>query len=142
MGKRSQRKGAAAERELAAELQRLGFGDAHRAACMYQTGQDAPDVAGIPGVHVEVKRQERLRLHAAVDQAIEDAGPGEVPIVAHRRNRSPWLVTVRLDDLLALAERVLSGNRIDRGGTAGAPRGTLTPSAIYGQQTHMKVHYD
>ena len=58
------------------------------------------DVMGLPGVHIEVKRQERLDLIGAVAQAVVEAdmkGDG-VPAVFHRKNRSEWLVTMRLED--------------------------------------------
>ena len=35
-------------------------------------------------------------------QSIRDARPGEVPIVAHRKNRTDWLVTMTYDDWIAL----------------------------------------
>ena len=57
----------------------------------------------LPGLHFEVKRAERLRLHEAMQQAIEDAGD-KLPIVAHRRNRGDWLAIVRLSDLIKLME--------------------------------------
>lgn len=40
---------------------------------------------------------ERLNVSEAMQQAINDAS-GRVPVVAHRRNREPWLVTMRLED--------------------------------------------
>lgn len=38
-------------------------------------------MVGLPGVHIEVKRTERLDLYGALDQARRDARPGELPIV-------------------------------------------------------------
>ena len=37
-----------------------------------------------------------------MQQAIDDAGPDSVPLVAHRRNGGAWLAILRLDDLLEL----------------------------------------
>lgn len=71
-----------------------------------------PDIEGLPGIHMEVKRVERLNLWDAMAQSIRDSerfGDG-VPTVFHRRNRSPWLVTMRLDDWLSLYEQ----GRLDR----------------------------
>ena len=102
MGRKSRDKGASGERELAHELSRL-FGIEARRGCQYHGGPGSPDVeAGIPGVHFECKRTERLRLHEALDQAIADAGEN-LPVVVHRQNRKPWVVIVRLDDLPKLA---------------------------------------
>jgi len=98
----SKRKGAAGEREAAAELRRL-FGVEARRGRQYAGGDDSPDIlTGIPKVHFEVKRTEALRLFTALDQAIADAGEN-VPVVLHRANRKPWLAIVRLDDLPQLA---------------------------------------
>jgi hypothetical protein len=41
---------------------------------------------------------------AAMAQAIRDAG-NKTPVVAHRRNNEPWLITMRFDEWLALATR-------------------------------------
>ena len=43
---------------------------------------------------------EVLRLSAAVAQAVHDANNHALPVVAHRSNRQPWLLTVRLEDVL------------------------------------------
>ena len=71
---------------------------------------DSPDVVGgIPGTHCEVKRVEALNLAKAMVKAAEDAGKGDVAYVAHRRNRGEWLVTLRADDLVRLAECLAAG---------------------------------
>lgn len=98
----SRRKGKGGELELAAILRGHGY-DAHRGQ-QYRGGGDSPDVTGLPGVHIECKRVERLDLDAAFEQATRDAAPGEVPAVFHRRNGKPWKVTVSLEDFLRLYE--------------------------------------
>ena len=106
MGRRSRSKGARGERELAARLRELGWASARRGQ-QFAGGPDSPDIAGaISGVHIECKRVERLNLAAAMEQAESDAG-ALVPLVASRRNRGPWLVTVRLEDLRQLAGLVM-----------------------------------
>ncbi len=102
----ARRKGAEGERELAAELRRLGFGDARKTSAMYRPGDVAPDVSGLPGCHVEVKRTEAMNIHAALAQAERDCGPGELPLVCFRRNRDTWRCCCRLADLPALARAV------------------------------------
>ena len=78
---------------------------AHRNLQQFVGGVDNPDIAatvcGLP-VHLEVKRQERLRLSEAVAQAVHDANNHALPVVVHRSNRQPWLVTARLEDVLRL----------------------------------------
>lgn len=102
----SKRKGSAAERELLHLLEAHGIA-AHRNLQQFVGGADNPDVAaevcGLP-LHIEVKRQERLRLSAAVNQAVHDANGHALPIVVHRSNRQPWLLTVRLADLLRILD--------------------------------------
>ena len=39
---------------------------------------------------------------SALVQAAEDAGEGEVPIVAHKRSSQAWTATLDLDQLLTL----------------------------------------
>ena len=65
-----------------------------------------PDLVGLPGVHVEVNRVERLNVPEAMVQAERDADffRDGAPTVFHRRTRSPWLVTMRLEDWLKLYE--------------------------------------
>ncbi len=100
-GKSSQRKGAEGERELAAWLREHGY-DISRGGSM--SFGEIPDPVGLPGIHIEVKRVERLDLHGAISQAVRDAERFRdgAPAVFHRKNRSPWLVTMRLDDWFSL----------------------------------------
>ena len=103
MGHKSKEKGKRGELELAAELRRV-LGIEARRGVQYQGGQGSPDVvADLPGVHIEVKRCERLSLYSAMKQASADAGADKVPVVCHRANHQDWIVIVRLDDLPRLA---------------------------------------
>ena len=95
----SRRKGAVGEREIAKYLRDHGFTEARRGQ-QFKGGADSPDVVGLTGFHIEVKRVERLDLNAAMDQSIHDCGDGEKPIVVHRRNNDYWKVTMRLDDFM------------------------------------------
>lgn len=69
-----------------------------------QSYGEVPDLSGLPGVHVEVKRVERLNISQAMAQAVRDAERFKdgSPAVFHRRNREGWLVTMQLSDWLAL----------------------------------------
>ncbi len=98
------RKGTAGENELTKILQAAGI-RAYRNDQIYRGGKGNPDVcAELDGIrfHVEVKRQERLNVPAAINQAIQDVAEDYFPIVAHRRNREKWLVTMPLLPLLEL----------------------------------------
>ena len=102
--KNSRRKGADGERELAALLRDYGY-DARRGQQYSGCNGDA-DVIGIPGVHIECKRVEHLNIDAALDQAISDArAKGEMPAVFHRKNKRPWMVTLRIEDFIELIHR-------------------------------------
>lgn len=101
MGKSSQRKGAAGERELAALLSAAGY-ECQRGGSL--SFGEIPDVLGLPGIHIEVKRVEKLNVGEAMEQAIRDSDRmlDGMPALFHRRNRKPWLVTMRLEDWLKL----------------------------------------
>ena len=60
------------------------------------------DVVGLPGIHIEVKRVEKLNVSNAMSQAIGDAKNGDLPVVFHRKNNEDWLVTMRFDDWIEL----------------------------------------
>lgn len=68
----SKQKGARGEREFAAFCREQGY-DVRRTAQYCGNTGDAADVVGLPGIHVEVKRVERLDLDKTMSQAIHDA---------------------------------------------------------------------
>lgn len=100
-GRKSQRKGANGERELAAILREHGY-DIQRGGSL--SFGEVPDLTGLPGVHIECKRTEQLRLSEWLAQAERDAqrfGDG-APAVFFRRSRSPWCVVMKLENWLEL----------------------------------------
>ena len=104
MGMMQRRKGAEGEREFAGLCRLYGL-DVRRGGQLYQKGSEIADCIGLDGVHIECKRVERLNVQAAMEQATQDAleaGRDEMPIVAHRRNRRGWLVTMHATDFLKL----------------------------------------
>ena len=100
MGNMQREKGKRGERELAGILRENGF-DTRRGQ-QYNGADGSADVIGLPEIHVEVKRVERLNIYEAVQQAQRDARPGEMPAVFYRKNRESWLVTMPLTDWLKL----------------------------------------
>lgn len=100
----SRDKGKRGERELAKELQKYGY-EARRGV-QYQGGSDSPDVVcpQLEAFHIEVKRTERFQLYPALQQAHADAKNSQIPLVAHRKNRQPWVVCLTLDDFMALLD--------------------------------------
>ena len=97
----SKRKGTIGERELVNILKSYGY-DCRRSQqyCGYADGSSA-DVIGLDGIHIEVKRVERINIDVCMEQAIRDC-KDEIPTVWHRRNNKPWYVTMRLEDWIEL----------------------------------------
>lgn len=92
-GRRSRNKGATGERELAALLtDALGF------VVQRKLGQarDGGDDIQVGQYRIEVKRREALRLDEWCKQVEDASQPGDVPVVAYRRNGQPWRVVVPL----------------------------------------------
>ena len=96
----SRDKGKRGELEAAKLLKEHGY-DARRGQQFSGANGDA-DVVGLPGIHIEVKRVEKLNIDNALDQAIRDKRAAEIPIVLHRKNRSVWKVTMRFEDWIAM----------------------------------------
>lgn len=108
MGRSQQRKGRGGEIEICKILNANGISAQPGQAVSFGS---VPDVTGIDGIHAEVKRCQQLRLSEWMEQATRDAakfGDG-LPAIFHRRNRSPWLVTMQLSDWLALFIRAKEG---------------------------------
>jgi Holliday junction resolvase len=99
----SREKGANGEREISKILKTKGF-NTRRGQQFSGAGGDA-DVIGLDGIHMEVKRVEKLNIEKAMEQSIRDHKEGTIPTVFHRKNRKPWLVTMLLDDWIELYRR-------------------------------------
>lgn len=102
VGKSSQRKGREGELELVQLLHSYGFENV-RPGKPISYGEE-PDVVGLPGVHVEVKRAEKLKITEWMQQAERDSQRFKdgIPVLFHRRNRQPWLVTLHLEDFIEI----------------------------------------
>ena len=102
MAVNSKQKGARFERQLASKFRELGY-DARRTAQYCGNTGDAADVIGLPGLHIEAKHQEAMRLYDWMEQAKRDAsGTGRLPAVFHKKNNAPILVTMNLDDFMEI----------------------------------------
>lgn len=103
MGKSQREKGKRGEREWAQVCRDNGWSECRRTSQYCGQSGDASDVVGLPGIHQEVKRVERINIQDAMNQAIRDAKLDEMPIVAHRRNRqSSWFVTMEASTFFKL----------------------------------------
>lgn len=115
MGKSSRDKGAQGEREVARAFREGGFPEADRGA---RLGKSGDDVVRVEGLHIEVKRREKLSIWESLEQADKDAPPLMEPILAFRRNRTTWKVAMELEFLLGLLRdrrtlRELTGSQSD-----------------------------
>ena len=109
----SREKGKRGERQWRDELRTNGY--AARRGQQFSGSPDSPDVIcdGLPWAHFEVKLVERLDLYAAMDQARRDSA-GKAPLVAHRRNFWPWLVTMDAERFYRLLKQDLTGQWAER----------------------------
>jgi len=109
-GRRSRNKGKRGELSAARELSRvLGVPARRGQQFLGVEGKDV--VVEVPGLHVVLKRTEKLSLYPAVEQGTRDAEPDEVPLVLHRRNAKPWLVILNLEDLMQLVRTIEHGTQ-------------------------------
>lgn len=97
----SRNKGAAGERELAKILREYGYEKSRRGQQFCGSNGDA-DVVGLPGIHIECKRVEKLNIYDAMKQSQNDGKDGEAPAVFHRKNNKPWLVTMTMDEWMKM----------------------------------------
>lgn len=107
MGKiNSKDKGARFERLLANILKDRGY-DARRTAQFCGNTGEAADVIGLPGIHIEAKHQETMRLYDWMHQAERDSsGTLNTPVVVHKKNNEEILATMRFEDFLKMYERI------------------------------------
>jgi Holliday junction resolvase len=96
----SKDKGARGERELSSKLKEYGYQT--RRGQQFSGANGDADVVGLPGIHIECKRVERLNLYDAMAQAKSDARYGEAPTVFHRKDRCEWIVTMTLEDWIKI----------------------------------------
>ena len=94
----SKQKGARFERQLASLFREQGYNARRTAQYCGNTG-DASDVVGLPGIHVEAKHAEQMRLYEWMAQARRDSQKsGFLPAVFHKKNNAAILVTMELED--------------------------------------------
>lgn len=107
----SKQKGARFERLLASKFREYGY-DARRTAQYCGNTGDASDVVGLPGLHIEAKAQETMRLYEWMAQAKRDAAAGggkRLPAVFHKKNNAAILVTMELEDFMKIYQEYEAG---------------------------------
>lgn len=108
----SKKKGSHGELEFAKLCHAEGYDEVRRTAQYCGNTGDASDCVGLNGIHIEVKRNEHLNIHDAIAQAVRDCeagGKGLIPIVAHRKNHTEWLITMKANDWFKLYREWESG---------------------------------
>lgn len=96
MGRSEREKGKRGERELAGILRDYGY--PCRRGQQFSGANGDADVVGLPGIHIECKRCERLNLKAALMQSRRDSKSSEIPVVMHRKDREPWKVSMYIQN--------------------------------------------
>ena len=97
----SRDKGCRYERYIAKRIREYGY-EAER-GCQHAGGKDSPDVkTNMRGLHLELKKVEKLTIWNALAQSERDAGEGEIPAVVFARNRSKDYVAVPFDSFMEL----------------------------------------
>lgn len=105
----SKQKGARFERQLASRFREYGYAARRTAQYCGNTG-DASDVIGLPGIHIEAKHCEQMRLYEWMAQAKRDsAGTGRIPAVFHKKNNAEILVTMEFEDWMNLYREFEAG---------------------------------
>lgn len=97
----SKDKGARYERYIAKRIREYGY-EAER-GCQHAGGKDSPDVkTNMRGLHLELKKVEKLNIWNALAQSKRDAGEDEIPAVVFSRNREDDYVAVSFDDFMRM----------------------------------------
>lgn len=98
-------KGARVEHKWRDFCREHGFEDVRRTVQYCGNTGDASDCVGLPNIHQEVKGVEKLNVRAAYEQAkrdAEQAGNGDIPIVAWKKIYQPWLVILSAEDFMKI----------------------------------------
>lgn len=110
MAVNSKQKGKKGELELAKVLRGHGYDVRRSVQYNGKAEEGQPDLLGLPHIHVECKRTEKLKLYDAMDQAKRDSdGTNQIPVVFHRRNNCEWLAIMTLEDWMTIFREYEAG---------------------------------
>jgi hypothetical protein len=102
----SKAKGTAAETAVVRFLQANGYPHAERRALA--GAQDRGDVAGIPGLIIEVKNADKMELGMWMNELARETPVGDMGVVWHKRrghtSAGAWYVTMTGSTLLEFLE--------------------------------------
>jgi hypothetical protein len=107
----SRAKGVRFEGTLAKKLREYGYSEVRRSAQYCGNTGEAADIVNLPGLHIEAKHQEQMRLYDWMAQAKRDAeaGGGKLPAVFHKKNNCEILVTMELKDFIEIYKEYEAG---------------------------------
>ena len=109
----SNRKGKRGELEAAKALHSATGLVAHRTAQV--DGKLSADLAGIDGLHIEVKRRKKIAATNFLVQAETDAADNTTPLVIMREDGDTnWCVLLRLTDLIDLTRLLTNAGSSNR----------------------------
>lgn len=110
----SKQKGKRGELVVAHAFQKYGFEANRTAQCRGNTGQ-APDVeVKNTNLHVEVKFQNKMHLYDWMEQADRDCEAekkNNIPVVIHKANNKPMLVSMHFEDFMEIYMGYLDGQK-------------------------------
>ena len=112
MGKMQKEKGARFERKVAEFFRDWGY-NAFRTAQYEGKSGNCADVEGVPGLHIECKHCEQMRLYewmAQADRDNEASTHKKVPVVIHKANNKPILVSMHIEDFVQIYKEWEAGN--------------------------------
>jgi len=95
-GKSSRAKGQRGERQIAGELCELLGIDIRRRV---RNHADDSDLSGMDGWAIEVKHCAKPAMRAWWEQTVEQAKPGEIPVLFFRLPRKDWRAVVHISTL-------------------------------------------
>ena len=102
-GKSRRMKGILYEREIASEFREEGWGETVTFRSLRAGTQGHADlsVPELPRLHVECKAQQTNNIPKWIKQAVEEARPGQVPVIFWKRDRRKGgdVVILRKQDL-------------------------------------------
>ena len=114
----SKDKGSRFERQLASMFRDYGYKEARRTAQYCGNTGQAADIEGVPGLHIEAKHCEQMRLYDWIEQAKRDAKKsGNLPVVFHKKNNHEILASMPFNVFMTIyreyeAGLYLEGNEV------------------------------
>lgn len=102
-------KGKVGEREWVHFLKERGYQAERSEQYSGKAGRDSADVISedLPFFHFEVKRVEALNINLAYEQADRDRNSHQFPLVVHRKNNQPWMITLSADHFFILVKHFI-----------------------------------